>query len=366
MQNIQIPHKDKNIVVRIVSDYSDVSVDSWLKQQSLLGDRCYHYDGYKVIYTTQPVEADYTIMINKVNRDTRVQTSQIWGIQQEPFIAGSLQYTIPYKNEFAKKPTTYAQCSKVFAFVEELLAQDSKFIPSPPYLYWLIEVGGGDRVLSFETLKNLNFDKTKEISCIANTDKKAFIGHIHRANFVNFLKATSLPIDYYGGEKAHNKIRTKLEALEQYRYSIAIENSSTPFYFTEKITDCFLAGCMPFYYGAPNIADFFPKESFVWIDITKPKEAQKIIQSTLKEKLWEKNQDFILESRRRVLEDYNFLEAMGKKIIEDLNTHPLQDRQTIIVRGYKRTILTHLLRNLQRIAFAILQPFKFLIQKENN
>lgn len=221
-------------------------------------------------------------------------------------------------------------------------------------------------MLSFETLKNLSFHKTKEISCIANTDKKAFAGHIHRANFVHFLKTTTLPIDYYGGEKKHNRIKTKLEALEQYRYSIAIENSSTPFYFTEKITDCFLAGCMPFYYGASNIADFFPKESFVWIDITRPKEAQKIIQSALKEKLWEKNQDFILESRRRVLEDYNFLEAMGKKIIADFNAHPLQNKQTIIVKGYKRTILTHLLRNLQRIVFAILQPFKFLIQKEKH
>lgn len=364
MQNIQTHHRD--IVVRIVSDYNDASVDSWLKQQSLLGDRCYRHNNYRVIYTTQSIETDYTIMINKVNQDTRVQTSRIWGIQQEPFIAGSMRSIIPFKNEFAKNPKTYAQCSKVFAFVKELLDQDSKFIPSPPYLYWLIEVGGGDRMLSFETLKNLKFDKTKEISCIANTDKKAFIGHIHRTNFVNFLKTTSLPIDYYGGEKAHNKIRTKLEALEQYRYSIAIENSSTPFYFTEKITDCFLAGCMPFYYGASNIADFFPKESFVWIDITKPKEAQKIIQATLKEKLWEKNQDFILESRRRVLEDYNFLEAMGKKIIEDYSINPSHNRSTIIIKGYKRAILTHLLRNLQRIAFIMLQPFKFLIQKEKN
>lgn len=363
MRSIQAQtHKD--IKVRIISDYSDVSVDSWLKQQSLLGDRCYYQDGYKIIYTTQAIQTDYTLMINKVNQDTQVQSSKIWGIQQEPFITGSLQYIIPYKNEFAKKPKTYAQCSKVFAFVEELLAQDPKFIASPPYLYWLI--GGGDRMLSFDSIKNLSFQKTKEISCIANTDKKAFAGHIQRADFVHFLKKTNLPIDYYGGEKKHNKIKTKLEALEQYRYSIAIENSSTPFYFTEKITDCFLAGCMPFYYGAQNIADFFPKESFVWIDITRPKEAQKIIQSTLKEKLWEKNQDFILESRRRVLEDYNFLEAMGKKIIEDLNTHPLQDRQTIIIRGYKRSFLTHLLRNIERLYFMLLQPFKFLIQKENN
>lgn len=354
----------KQISVRIISDYSDSSVDSWLKQQSRYGDRIYHGDGVEICYTTSAIPTDYTILINKVDKDTPIETSCVWGIQQEPFIPGSAQYIIPFKNEFAKKATTYAQCSKVFAFVEELLIEDRKFIPSPPFLYWLLE-GGGDRELSFESIKNLSFDKTKEISCIANTDKRAFVGHIHRANFVNFLKTTSLPIDYYGGECEHNRIKTKLEALAQYRYSIAIENSSTPFYFTEKITDCFLTCCMPFYYGTENISHFFPKESFLWIDISKPQEAQRQIRSAIKEKLWEKNLDFILESRRRVLEDYNFVQAMGEKIIADLASHPLQERQTLVIKGYKRTLLTHLLRNAQRVYFALLQALKFLTRRND-
>lgn len=141
MQNSQA--RANEIVVRIISDYSDANVSFWLKQQSHLNDCCYYQDGYKIIYTTQAIEADYTLMINKVNQDTLVKSSKIWGIQQEPFISGNMEYIIPYKNEFAKKPKTYAQCSKVFAFVEELLSQDSKFIPSPPYVYWLLNVWGG-------------------------------------------------------------------------------------------------------------------------------------------------------------------------------------------------------------------------------
>lgn len=133
------------IKVQIVSDYDDESVEAWLKQQSVFGDRCYYQKDYKVIYTTRFIQADYILLINKVNQNTQVQASRIWGIQQEPFITGNLQYAIPYKNEFAKNPKTYAQCSKVFAFVKELLNQDAKFIPSPPYLYWLIEGGGIER-----------------------------------------------------------------------------------------------------------------------------------------------------------------------------------------------------------------------------
>ncbi|ANV97382.1 hypothetical protein BBW65_00455 [Helicobacter enhydrae] len=357
----------QEIKVRIVGDYSNEQIISWLKQQSHLGDCSYYSKGYKILYTTQDIPTDYTILINKVNQDTPVQSSSIWGIQQEPFIPGHFKYIIPFKNEFAKNPETYAQCSKVFAFVPELLECDSKFIPSPPYLYWLVD--GWKRTLNFQEIKHLHLEKNKEISCIANTDKKAFPGHIQRSEFVNFLKTTQLPIDYFGGEKKHNTIPTKLEALQDYRYSIAIENSSTPFYFTEKITDCFLAGCMPFYYGAENIADFFPKESFVWIDITKPQEAQKIIQSVLKDKLWEKNQDFILEARRRVLEDYNFLQAMGEKIIQHFQTLPppshTSNKTNTIIKGYKRSFGISVLRNLQRLIFILLQPFRFFI-KENS
>lgn len=352
----------REIKVRIISDYQNASVESWLKQQSKNNDCSYAKGQFKVIYTTENIPTDYTIMINKVDQDTAIDCplQNIWGIQQEPFIEGNLNYAIPFKNEFAKKPQTYAQCSKIFAFVPKLLEQKDKFIASPPYIYWLLE---HNRTQSFQDIASFDFfsNKHKEISCIANLDKKAFAGHINRANFVKFLKNTPLPIHYFGGEKSHNFIQTKLEALKDYRYSIAIENSSIPFYFSEKITDCFLAGCMPFYYGANNIADFFPKESFVWIDIHNPKESAKIIEDTLKEKKWEKNLDYIMEARRRVLEDYNFLQIMGEKIIEDasISSSPPQ-RTPLIIKGYKRSFSTHLLRNLQRVYFLILRPVVYL------
>jgi hypothetical protein len=38
---------------------------------------------------------------------------------------------------------------------------------------------------------------------------------------------------------------------------------SYPGYVTEKIIDCFRAGVIPIYLGAPDIADFVPKTSFI-------------------------------------------------------------------------------------------------------
>ena len=55
----------------------------------------------------------------------------------------------------------------------------------------------------------------------------------------------------------------KIAAMSRYRFSLCFENCIFPGYVTEKIFDCFFAGCIPVYYGAPDITDFVPLECFV-------------------------------------------------------------------------------------------------------
>ncbi len=43
----------------------------------------------------------------------------------------------------------------------------------------------------------------------------------------------------------------KIEFMRPYKFCIAFENSSCPGYVTEKIMDCFIAGCIPIYWGSP-------------------------------------------------------------------------------------------------------------------
>lgn len=56
-----------------------------------------------------------------------------------------------------------------------------------------------------------------------------------------------------GSEKWHDKF----DALDRFTYSIVIENDVYPSYFTEKLTDCFVTGTVPIYWGAPDIGDYF-------------------------------------------------------------------------------------------------------------
>lgn len=59
-------------------------------------------------------------------------------------------------------------------------------------------------------------------------------------------------------------ILRKKPVLSQYQFAICYENvANIPGYITEKIFDCFLAGCIPVYWGANNIADHIPSNCFI-------------------------------------------------------------------------------------------------------
>jgi hypothetical protein len=56
----------------------------------------------------------------------------------------------------------------------------------------------------------------------------------------------------------------KMGPLSQSRFCICYENArDIPGYLTEKIFDCVFAGCIPVYWGEPNIQEWIPPECFV-------------------------------------------------------------------------------------------------------
>lgn len=60
------------------------------------------------------------------------------------------------------------------------------------------------------------------------------------------------------------KIDSKNTTLSKYKFAICYENAkSIPGYITEKIFDCFFAGCIPIYLGPPNIDDFIPSDTYI-------------------------------------------------------------------------------------------------------
>ncbi len=59
-------------------------------------------------------------------------------------------------------------------------------------------------------------------------------------------------------------VKSKSEVLQEYKFAICYENAmDIPGYITEKIFDCFFAGCVPVYWGAPNVSDYIPLNTFI-------------------------------------------------------------------------------------------------------
>lgn len=60
------------------------------------------------------------------------------------------------------------------------------------------------------------------------------------------------------------RIKDKDVFLKNFKFSICYENTKElPGYITEKIFDCFHNGCIPIYWGAPNITDHIPENCFI-------------------------------------------------------------------------------------------------------
>lgn len=59
------------------------------------------------------------------------------------------------------------------------------------------------------------------------------------------------------------KVGDKLSYIKQFKFVIAYENSSYPGYTTEKLTDAFIAGCLPIYWGNPLVHKEFNPKSFI-------------------------------------------------------------------------------------------------------
>lgn len=174
-------------------------------------------------------------------------------------------------------------------------------IYSQPGLVWFYAFGGERG--TYDAIKNrIPLEKTGEISAVCSTKRQLHTLHRQRYEFVMGLKSRIPEMELFG--RGIRYVEDKADALDPYKYHVAVENFYGPHHWTEKLADPFLGACMPVYYGCPNAEDYFPAESFLRIDIDDVDLATETIRRAIKDKLYEKNLPAILESRRRVVEQY--------------------------------------------------------------
>ncbi len=157
--------------------------------------------------------------------------------------------------------------------------------------------------------------KNADISIFVSRKQQKHTLHQKRFEFTQDIQdglAAQLHVFGHG----HHYVEHKAEALNSFRYHIAVENHISPHHWTEKLSDCFLGYCLPFYAGCPNAADYFPEESFIAIDIRDSQAALATIRVAVTNGEYERRLPAIAEARRRVIEDYNLGNMVARHIVE--------------------------------------------------
>ncbi len=167
--------------------------------------------------------------------------------------------------------------------------------------------------LTYDEIKRIKpMAKTRVISTVCSSRQGRLTMHYKRYHFTKKLKDHIPELDVYGhGVKIMND---KVEALDAYQYHVVVENHVYQHHLTEKLPDAFLGYTLPFYHGCPNATDYFPRHSFIPIDINDFKKTVDIIQNTLANNEYNHRLPYIIEARRRVLEEYNLFAVLDREI----------------------------------------------------
>ena len=177
--------------------------------------------------------------------------------------------------------------------------------------------------------------KTKLVSAVCSSKQMKHTKHFARFRLMSELAKGVPGLEWYGhGVRSFGK---KHEVMDPYKYHVVVENHLAPHHWTEKLSDAFLCECLPFYAGAPDLADDFPKDSFIPIPIDDPAEAVRIVKAAIANGEYEKRRDAVLEAKRLILTKYNFW-AQVIEVIEECDAC-LTRRDTASTTIYPRKAL---------------------------
>ena len=99
-------------------------------------------------------------------------------------------------------------------------------------------------------------------------------------------------------ETDSTKLKINLKLISNSKYHIVLENDSKYNLISEKLYDSYLGLSFPIYYGAPNINNYFDKNSLETIDINDIAGSINTIENAIENNLYEKNFNLLSLEKR--------------------------------------------------------------------
>ncbi len=104
------------------------------------------------------------------------------------------------------------------------------------------------------------YPKSKLLSIIASKGKD-LIGHKLRHQVIAYPEYAKHFDGIFGS--AYQPIEDKTTGLRDYCFHLVIENVRKDCWFTEKLIDAFVTGCLPIYWGCPSIEKYFDERGMI-------------------------------------------------------------------------------------------------------
>lgn len=203
-------------------------------------------------------------------------------------------------------------------FGHVLTSQEDWALPHPgriysqPALHWFYGFGKDASIPFDQMASQPPTNKQRNVAMVFSPKSMRHTLHHQRFQFMRRLMEIMPEMDVYGrGAKA---LSDKADALDTYRYHVAIENYIGMHHWTEKLADAFLGLNLAIYCGCLNAADYFPPDSFISVDINDPEGAARLIRQAIADNEYEKRLPAIIEARRRVMYEYNFFAVLAREI----------------------------------------------------
>ena len=241
-------------------------------------------------------EADFLLILNQPAQNINIKINKHgkWLIIQEP----------PYdRNKFFKSHFKYAD--SIISGFENV----PNNIQTQAALPWHINK-------TYDELKGLHYnsiEKENKISWITS-NINLYAGHQDRIDFIKYLQEKNFSFDLFG--RGFKPIDDKYDGLARYKYSIAVENFIAKDYWTEKAIDCMLSWTIPIYFGCPNFEDYFPRGSFISLDIRNKEAALDKLNQILISDYWENHLEPLSQARQLILDQYQIYPTV-KRMVDD-------------------------------------------------
>lgn len=269
---------------------------------------------------------DYTIIFGRTEWE-KIETpkERTFFFSQEPLWS---------PNEPKKGIEDY--CSKIF------VSNKSEYPNSKEYIETLLPMfyaGRGESDYREEwdwshTIRNKKFIKEKPLSIIVRKDSATHFNHLTNpeTNIMNYVQRTNLgielskneQIDVFGtywennGKNIKGEVWNKHVGLDEYYFSIGMENTIQKNYISEKFWDIILTDGIPIYLGCSNISEYISDECYINLnDMSFEKMIKKVEEVLVNyEEIYTQRIEYVLNLKQDFFlnSSYNLWEKIKKEI----------------------------------------------------